>query len=556
MRNSPITLAGRRNSSGTRASVRLSRAEQSALGRLDPFELKNMLVGLAEKHARHDARLLLNAGRGNPDWLATAPREALLILGAFALRESGLGKSAREPGAMLRKAGMARRLRTHLEALPESPGTRLLRGMLRYAVRELGFEPDAFAYELADGASGDHYPEPVRMLPHAERIVHAYLAQELCAGALPGRFDLFAVEGASAGICYVFDSLLQNGLLHRRDRIALAVPIFSPYVELPHLDRYKFEVVYIHASERHKDGTHSWQYPDSEIDKLADPAIKALFLVNPSNPPSVAMRARTVARLVKLVKAQRRDLIIISDDVYAPFVEGFRSLLAALPHNTIGLYSFSKFFGSTGWRLGVVAMHRNHVVDRLIAGLPGGTRRAIERNYRNLALAPGEIKFMDRMVADSRRVALNHTAGLSTPQQIQMLLFAAFALLDRAGRYKRSVKTTLRRRHAALFAGLGAPLREDSLRAGYYSELDLMSWAVNAHGPEFGAYLEKEHSPVELLVRLAKRSSIVLLPCGGFAGPPWSVRVSLANLPEASCREIGLQIAMATREYVREWESR
>ena len=40
------------------------------------------------------------------------------------------------------------------------------------------------------------------------------------------------------------------------------------------------------------------------------------------------------------------------------------------------------------------------------------------------------MKFVDRMVADSRRVALNHTAGLSLPQQVQMALFALFCLVD------------------------------------------------------------------------------------------------------------------------------
>jgi aspartate 4-decarboxylase len=31
---------------------------------------------------------MLNAGRGNPDWIATTPREAFFTLGSFAIRES------------------------------------------------------------------------------------------------------------------------------------------------------------------------------------------------------------------------------------------------------------------------------------------------------------------------------------------------------------------------------------------------------------------------------------------------------------------------------------
>ncbi len=42
-----------------------------------------------------------------------------------------------------------------------------------------------------------------------------------------------------------------------------------------------------------------------------------------------------------------------------------------------------------------------------------------------MSLNPSSLSFMERVVADSRLVALNHTAGLSTPQQVQM----AFSLL-------------------------------------------------------------------------------------------------------------------------------
>ncbi len=90
----------------------------------------------------------------------------------------------------------------------------------------------------------------------------------------------------------------------------------------------------IHASERRRDGSHTWPYPDAEIQRLADPSIKGLFVVDPNNPTSVAIRARTMARLVELVKTKRPDLMIITDDVYGTFVNGFRSLMAELPRNT------------------------------------------------------------------------------------------------------------------------------------------------------------------------------------------------------------------------------
>ena len=111
-------------------------------------------------------------------------------------------------------------------------------------------------------------------------------------------------------------------------------------------------------------------------------------------------------RLVRLVKTKRPDLIIITDDVYGTFVPGFRSLMAELPQNTIGVYSYSKHFGCTGWRLGVVAVHQNNIFDKMLAKLSVRDRAVLNHRYSSITLAPEKLKFIDRMVADSRQVAL------------------------------------------------------------------------------------------------------------------------------------------------------
>ena len=51
---------------------------------LSPFELKDKLIEIASSDAQ---RLMLNAGRGNPNFVATLPRWAFLALGEFAMAE-------------------------------------------------------------------------------------------------------------------------------------------------------------------------------------------------------------------------------------------------------------------------------------------------------------------------------------------------------------------------------------------------------------------------------------------------------------------------------------
>ena len=139
-----------------------------------------------------------------------------------------------------------------------APGAKLLRDSFDYGVKTLKFDADTFVHELAESIIGCMYPVPDRMLRCTERIVHEYLVQEMCAGRPPaGKFDIFAVEGGTAAMCYIFDSLMLNNLLHRGDTIALGVPTFTPYIEIPHFDRYMFKVVNIDASkELRPDGGH------------------------------------------------------------------------------------------------------------------------------------------------------------------------------------------------------------------------------------------------------------------------------------------------------------
>jgi aspartate 4-decarboxylase len=535
-----------------------SRARQKSLLKLSPFELKDELIKLAEVAERDDVAQFLNAGRGNPNWICTTARDAFGTLLRFGLEESRRGVGLPDLGRQIAKTpGLAGRFETFLKTNGKAPGITLLRETWQWGLRKLKFDPEAFAYELAQGIIGDLYPVPDRMLRCCERIVHEFLAKEMCDGRPPkGTFDIFAVEGGTAAMCYLFDTLMQNHLLHRGDTIALAVPTFTPYIEIAHMDRFAFKVVNVDASvERRKDGSHSWQYSDQEIDKLANKRVKAFFLVNPSNPPSYAMRGDSMRRLVNLVKNKRRDLIIITDDVYGTFVPGFRSAMAELPQNTIGVYSYSKHFGCTGWRLGVIAVHQNNIFDKMIARLPAKTRAELNHRYSPITLEPAKVKFIDRMVADSRMVALNHTAGLSLPQQIQMALFSSFALLDQSDSYKSLCQLIVNRRFHALLEGLGLTLPADKTRAAYYIELDLMVWAEKEYGPEFAKFLRQNYECTDVLFRLAEHSGVVLMHGGGFGGPDWSVRVSLANLAEETYPKIGQYLRETALAYVKEWKA-
>ena len=513
---------------------------------LGPFEIKNELINLAKATSKTTQSAFLDAGRGNPNWVATTPREGFFLLGQFAITES---KRTMEEspgiGGMPQAKGIAARLDAWLAKHMDMPGADFLPSMVKFAIKTFGFDPDAFVHELVDSIIGDRYPVPDRMLVHNERIVHEYLMWAMCGKPRPsGKFDLYAVEGGTAAMCYIFKSLKANRLLFPGDSIALGTPIFTPYLEMTHLEDYDLKMVPIRAPQENR-----FQYTEEEIKKLEDPKIKAFFIVNPGNPSGMGMSRETIAMIVKLVKTKRPDLMLLTDDVYGTFVDDFRSLLGELPQNTIGVYSYSKYFGCTGWRLGVIAINEDNIFDKMIAKLPDQHVKALDKRYGPITLEPRKFKFIDRIVADSRDIGLNHTAGLSLPQQVMMTMFSLHELMDEKKDYQKACKEIVHRRMQTLLEGMDLQVPPNPSFDAYYALIDFEFWARKNIGDEAVEYLKKNVHPLDLAFRLAEAHGIVLLNGGGFEAPNWSMRVSLANLPDEAYEDIGRGVRTIARGY-------
>ena len=310
---------------------------------------------------------------------------------------------------------------------------------------------------------------------------------------------------------------------------------------MPQLEEFGLQTVEIAQSEMAADGRHTWQYPDAEIDKLEDPKVKAFFVVNPSNPASVAMRPRDDAeRIVELVRTKRPDLILLTDDVYGTFVDGFRSLRrrAAAQHDPrlLVLEVLRLHRLAPGRRLAARGQ-RHRRGDRAPArgGSPGAAPALPQH-----VVDPDGLKFIDRMVADSRDVALNHTAGLSLPQQVQMTLFSLFALLDEDDSYLQRCRDdhprALRRR-----CSRGSACRWSTIRCASATTPISISrpGAARRSARSSSSTSRAHHDPLEIVLALARKRGTVLLNGSGFDGPPWSARVSLANLNADEYASIG-----------------
>ena len=344
-------------------------------------------------------------------------------------------------------------------------------------------------------------------------------------------------------------SLNHNRILEPGDKIAIGTPIFTPYLEIPNVNNYGLVSIDVSA-----DRDHNWDIDPAELDKLRDKDIKAFFLVNPSNPASHALSSQTLERMKDIVK-DNPDLIILTDDVYGTFVNGFESLYSALPDNTILVYSFSKLYGVTGWRTGLIAMSRNNVVDRLISELPDTDRKALEEEYGIAVSDPDDMKFIDRLTADSRSIGLYHTSGLSTPSQIFMDLMALSHTTYEKDEYIEMANALVNERYNTLMDALGLEPDTSGENARYYALVDINALITDKYGEEFAQWKKDNISDIDLLNDLAGKKGVVLMYGPGFDAPEGNVRISLANLNSEDYKEIASRLMELLEEYYEEFES-
>ena len=520
----------------------ITKSFERKLEKLGAFEISFDMLKLSEKNEKH--LKFLNAGRGNPNWINTLGRLAFARLMGFGVSECKRTLDKGDLAGYVDSNGIEERYNAFLNRDDEVDV--FLKKIVEYSVDHLDLDKKSLILELTNGIIGNNYPVPSRCLENTEHIINAFLQSILYGKAnLRKNTKVFPVEGGTAAIVYIFDSLKHNGLLNDGDRIAINTPVFTPYIQIPRLSNFDLAEVDLQAREENQ-----WHIPDSEFEKLLDPSVKAFFLVNPSNPGSRSLTDETLEQLRKVV-VKRPDLIIITDDVYGTFVNGFRTVYSVCPRNTILVYSYSKLYGVTGWRLGVIAINEDNVFDELIKKLPEKKKKELESDYSIVTFNPSEMGFVERICADSRSIGLYHTSGLSTPQQIMMVLFSMTHLVleNEKDQYIEACKEITAIRYHNLMSTLGLPEDNSDSNAKYYTLIDIYQLAETNYDKNFATWLRNEFEEIDFLLHLAKEDGVVLMEGVGFGATPGTVRISEANLEDNDYKEIANRIISLLKEY-------
>jgi aspartate 4-decarboxylase len=415
------------------------------------------------------------------------------------------------------------------------PGAAFLARMLPWTMQHFGFDADKFVHELVDSIIGDNYPVPDRMLVHNEQIVHEYLQWAMCGEPAPkGKFNIYAVEGGTAAMCYIFKTMKSNRLLNPGDTIALG------RADLHALSRNAASRGLRAQHRRHpRDPGERVPVHDEELDKLLTRrSRRSSWSTRAIRAPLHCLSDKTIAKIGQILE-KRPDLILLTDDVYGTFVPGFRGLLGAFPHNTIGVYSYSKYFGCTGWRLGTIAVHEDNVFDKLIAAHPEPTLKWLwtsamraHADAAQAALHRPDCGRQPRRGAEPHRRPVAAAAGDDD----------AVLIVRTDGRKEGLPEGLHRHRQAAgprHHRGARDRGRAERHFDYYYGLIDFEFWMRKYIGDDVVEVGEEERASARPGVRLAEDHGIVLLNGSGFDAPAWSVRVSFANLPEHVYDDIG-----------------
>jgi aspartate/methionine/tyrosine aminotransferase len=151
--------------------------------------------------------------------------------------------------------------------------------------------------------------------------------------------EVLITSGVSGGLMLAMMAVIDPG-----DEAVFLDPYFVMYKHLLTVTGGKPVIV---------DSYPDFRFHADRVEAAITSRTKLLILNSPSNPTGIVMTEAEVRAAVEV--ARKHDLLILSDEIYEPFLYGMdRGLPSAAKtyENTIVLRGFSKSHAMTGWRLG------------------------------------------------------------------------------------------------------------------------------------------------------------------------------------------------------------
>lgn len=212
---------------------------------------------------------------------------------------------------------------------------------------EPGYSPPERAVSLAVEAAlnGEVGYTAPGGLPELRAAAAAYVRAEH--DVVAEADDIVVTTGASTGLLAAMASILSSG-----DQVLVPDPGYPAYRQIARTLGLEVATYALRAERGFA--------PDlDDVARRVGPRTRALIVNSPANPTGTIVDEDLMAALVEL--AHRRGIYVISDEAYASIVFEGRHVSPARRdghEHTLAVYSFSKSFALSGWRIGFVVAPR------------------------------------------------------------------------------------------------------------------------------------------------------------------------------------------------------
>lgn len=231
---------------------------------------------------------------------------------------------------------------------------------------------------------------------------------------------------------------------------------------------------------------HSFQVQVDDLAEACDETTRVLLISYPSNPTGAVMPRAGMEALVEF--AAERDLLIVSDEVYAELTyNGRHSSAAAAPgarDRTILVGGFSKAWAMTGWRLGFAAGPAD-IIEAMVKvhsyAVMCSPTTAQEAAIEALKACDEDVDHMRREYNQRRRVIVNRLNAMGLDCFEPKGAFYAFPAVSATGlTSEQFAERLLEEEEVAVVPGTAfGPSGEGFVRCSYATSMSLIEEAMS-----------------------------------------------------------------------------
>ena len=334
--------------------------------------------------------------------------------------------------------------------------------------------PEAVKQALVQAVAEDRtkYAPSSGILPLRKAIADKLQTRNAMAGAAPE--DVIVTVGGAHGLWVTFQAVLNPG-----EQVLVFSPYWTPIADM--VRATGATPVFVPTSEARASGIAA------TLQRYTTSTTRAIYYNTPQNPSGVVFTRQEAEATAAF--AQQRDLLVLADEAYEDLVyEGEHVSIASLPgmsERTITVYTFSKSYAMTGWRIGYVVAKEPFMtgLKKLVLYSTNGVTTMVQ--YAGLAalqIAAADLQTRRSEYRRRRDLLVDGLRELGFTCDLPQGAFYAFPQCDCVSPDSReAARLLLEKAHVATIPGVvfGAE-GEGHLRFGYATGLDEIAAGLEA----------------------------------------------------------------------------